>query len=95
MISQREIDIIIEVMKPYNPKKIGIFGSYARGENTEESDIDILYEDRGKTTLFDHITMIESLKKHLNRDVDLVTSKALHPMLENKILNDIKVIYEC
>ncbi|MDR0749643.1 MAG: nucleotidyltransferase domain-containing protein [Tannerellaceae bacterium] len=43
MLSQSQIDIIIQLMLPYNPVRIGIFGSVARGEDTQESDIDILY----------------------------------------------------
>lgn len=94
MITQQQIDIIIEIMKPFKPKKIGIFGSFARGENTEKSDIDILYDYDGKITLFDHIKLIENLKKGLNKEVDLVTTKALHPLLKDQILSDLKIIYE-
>ncbi len=94
MISEREMQIIIDVIKPYNPKKIGIFGSYARGENSENSDIDILYDYYGKISLFDHIRIINELKKNLNKEVDLVTSDALHPLLKKQILNDLKLIYE-
>ena len=94
MITQEQKNIIIEVMKPYHPKKIGIFGSFARGENSENSDIDILYEEEGKLSLFDHIKILNTLKKHLNLEVDLVTTNALHPLLKSQILNDLKVIYE-
>lgn len=94
MITQQQIDIIIKVMKPYNPKKIGIFGSFARGENTEKSDIDILYDYEGKITLFDHIRMINELQEYLNKKVDLVTPDALHPLLKDQILKDVRVIYE-
>lgn len=93
MISQQEIDIIINTMKPYNPTKIGIFGSYARGENTEDSDIDILYDYDGKVTLFDHVRIALELEKNLNKEIDLVTPKALHPLLKERILNDLKIIY--
>lgn len=94
MITQQQIDIIIKVMKPYNPKKIGIFGSFARGENTEKSDIDILYDYEGKIKLFDHIRMINELQEYLNKKVDLVTPDALHPLLKDQILKDVRVIFE-
>ena len=42
MLTQKEIDIIIKTLKPYNPKRIGLFGSVARNEETSTSDIDIL-----------------------------------------------------
>ena len=44
MISQEQIDIIINTLKPFNPEKIGVFGSYSRGDNGKDSDIDILYQ---------------------------------------------------
>ena len=94
MISQQQIEIIIEIMKPYNPKKIGIFGSFARGENSENSDLDILYDYEGRITLFDHIRIIQELETGLKKEVDLVTTNALHPLLKEQILNDLKIIYE-
>ncbi len=42
MLNQQQINII-STLKPFNPTKVGIFGSFARGENTNESDEDILY----------------------------------------------------
>ena len=94
MISQQQIDLIIAIMKPYKPKKIGIFGSFARGENSENSDLDILYDYDGKITLFDHIRIINELKTGLKKEVDLVTTNALHPLLKDQILKDLKIIYE-
>ena len=94
MLSEKQINIIIDVLKPYNPTKIGIFGSVARGENTSGSDIDILYSLENEISLFKHIRLMESLKKSLNVDVDLVSETALHPRLKDSILNDLQIIYE-
>ena len=44
MLSKEQQNIIIETLKPFNPVYIGLFGSYARNEETENSDIDLLYE---------------------------------------------------
>jgi predicted nucleotidyltransferase len=44
MISELQKNIIINTILPFHPVRIGIFGSVARGENTENSDIDILYQ---------------------------------------------------
>ncbi len=94
MLSPQQIQMIIDVMKPYNPKKIGIFGSFARGENSVESDIDILYDYDGKLSLLDHIRMMNELEKSLKKQIDLVTFNALHPLLKEQILTDLKIIYE-
>jgi hypothetical protein len=43
MLSKNKIQIIIEVLKPYNPKRIGLFGSFAKNEKKENSYIDIYF----------------------------------------------------
>lgn len=72
-------------------EKIGYFGSYARGEQTEDSDIDILVE-LSKPLGWDFIDLKEFLEEILDREVDLVTVKALKPQLKDQILNE--VIYQ-
>lgn len=96
MISQKQIDIIIEVMKPYNPKKIGIFGSFARGENTEKSDLDILCEFDFKTkfTYFDRFDLIENLEKALNMKVDLISENGIHHLMRDSVMNDLVIIFK-
>ncbi len=69
-------------------KEIGVFGSYARGEEVEESDIDLLiefYEPVG----WEFIDLKEFLEKTLDKKVDLVTVKALKPQLKDKILKEV------
>ena len=94
MLNQEQINIIINTLKPYNPKKIGIFGSYSRGENTNESDVDILYSFENSIGLFKLIAIKEDLEKKLHKKVDLVSEKYTHPKLKPFIMNDLKVIYE-
>lgn len=94
MISEMQIDIIINTLKPFNPTKIGIFGSYSRGENTSESDIDILYSFESKYNLFDLVGLQLELEEKLQTEVDLVEFTAIHPRLEARILNDTKIVYE-
>lgn len=93
MISEQQINIIINTLKPFKPNKIGIFGSYSRGENTEESDIDILYSFEKPIGLFKLIGIKDDLEQKLNKKVDLVSEKYAHPKLKPMILNDLKVIY--
>lgn len=93
MLTQQQINIIINTLKPFNPKKIGIFGSYSRGENTKESDIDILYSFENAVGLFKLIALKEDLEKKLQKKVDLVSEKYAHPKLKPFIMNDLKIIY--
>jgi hypothetical protein len=55
MLSQNEINSAIEVLKPYNPKRIGLFGSVARNKKTALSDSDILYSFKSPTPLFSSV----------------------------------------
>ncbi len=93
MLNQNEIDIIIETLKPYDPKRIGLFGSVARNEETESSDIDILYSFNMPISLFNLVDIQNSLQTNLHKEVDLVSEKAVHPLLKDTIFNDLKIIY--
>lgn len=94
MLTQTEIDIIIETLKPYDPKRIGLFGSVARNEETISSDIDILYSFNAPISLFNLVDIQNSLQEQLHKDVDLVSENAVHHLLKVAIFNDLKVIYE-
>ncbi|MFT4203396.1 MAG: nucleotidyltransferase domain-containing protein [Chitinophagaceae bacterium] len=94
MLNQQQINTIINTLKPFNPKKIGIFGSFARGENSEHSDIDILYRFENVIGLFSLMNLKEDLERKLNKKVDLVSEKYIHPKLAPYIVNDLKIIYE-
>ena len=93
MISQQQIDIIIDTLKPYKPTKIGIFGSFARGENSENSDLDILYQFEEPISLFQKFKIQEVLENKLKFNIDFVSEKYLHPFLKESILKDLKIIY--
>jgi predicted nucleotidyltransferase len=93
MITELQKDIIIHTIMPFSPVRIGIFGSAARGENTENSDIDILYQLKDKVGLFNLVRIKDSLEEKLNKKVDLVSEKSVHPRLKPYIMNDLKIIY--
>ena len=93
MLTQKEIDIIIKTLKPYNPKRIGLFGSVARNEETSTSDIDILYSFITPISLFGLVDIQEKKKKKLHKKIDLVSQNAVHPLLKESIFNDLKIIY--
>ena len=94
MISEQQINIIINTLKPFKPSKIGIFGSYSRDENNDESDIDILYSFEESIGLFKLIGIKVDLEERLNKKIDLVSEKYANLNLKPFILNDLKVIYE-
>lgn len=85
---------IIPILKNQEVLKASIFGSFARGDNTKNSDIDILVKLKNSKTLFDLIELKMALEEKLDRKVDLLTYKSIHPLLKNAILQEQKVIYE-
>lgn len=77
--------------------KAWVFGSFARGEESPDSDIDLLVSfdhDKEKIGLFKYCAMIIDLEKLLNRQVDLVEDGELLPFAERSINKEKKLIYE-
>ncbi len=85
---------IISYLRKYEPSKIGIFGSYARGDDSDTSDIDILIDFKGKITLFDLGGIKYDLTELLNRSVDIVTERSINKKIRDYIYKDLKIIYE-
>ena len=97
MMKMRNQDIKskLERLKPvlrerYQVETIGFFGSYARGEQTQKSDIDILVEfvQGNSVDLFDFIELEDFLTKQLGKKVDLVTKSSLKPLIKDQILKE-------
>lgn len=89
---------VTPLLKPY-VQRISVFGSYARGEDTAESDIDLLValkpsHLRPALGLFEVIRLEQELKKKLGREVDLVTEEGLNPRRKPYIEKDRVVLYE-
>ena len=89
--------IIADYFKTQPVLKAWLFGSYARGEETPQSDVDILFvPDRsGKPfTLFTMGGMYMDLKELLGKEVDLVVEGSLRPYAAETANRDKKLIYE-
>jgi len=79
---------IIPVLKRFGVKRASLFGSLARGEDREDSDIDILVEFEAGKSLLDLAGLKIELEEVLGRRVDLLTFNSLHPLLKDKILKE-------
>ena len=78
-----------ELRKRYKIKKIGIFGSYVKGTNKKNSDLDILVEFMEIPTLLIFINLERYLSNKLRIKVDLVTKQALKPVMGKQILKEV------
>ena len=78
------------IKKKYGVRKIGVFGSFARGEEKEGSDVDVLVELEDNFENFDnYIELKYFLEDLFGRKVDLVTVEALRPQLKDDILKEV------
>lgn len=77
---------IIPILRKYGVIKASLFGSIVRGENTEDSDIDLLVELPETASLLELAGLKLDLEEHLKRKVDVLTFDSLHPLLKDKIL---------
>ena len=96
MSTQAMSQTIAEYFKTQPVLKAWLFGSFARGEETPLSDVDILveFDDKAKVSLLKHAAMICDLEKILNRDVDIVPERTLRPRVRESINQDKRLIYE-
>lgn len=78
----------LPILKEAGVTRSSLFGSYVRGEEKENSDIDMLVEVPKGTGLFAFVGLQRKLAEALGKKVDLVTYKSLHPLLRDKILNE-------
>jgi len=83
-----------EIKEKYNVTKIGVFGSFARGEGKEGSDVDVLVEflvefREGYKTFDNYMELKFFLEDIFSHNVDLVTIKALKPQLKEDILQEV------
>ena len=80
---------IVKILKKNKVVRAGIFGSYARGEQKENSDIDILVEINDKKfSLLDLVGLEMEIKSILKKEIDLLTYKGISPYLRDRILEE-------
>ena len=92
----RKIEENIDEIKRFGVKRIGLFGSYVRGEQRAESDVDILVEfEKGKATFDNFLDLAEYLEKLLGKKIDLLTKEGVRSIRIGHIRKEIEenVIY--
>ncbi len=76
--------------KQYGIRRIGLFGSYARGEQTDQSDVDILIDMSADTeNIFDkRLQLKEVLRQHFLKNVDVCHERAIKPVFKELVFKD-------
>lgn len=95
-MNRQEINTaIVNYLHSYHPVRIGIFGSFARKEDKEDSDIDILVKFKNTPSLVDLAKIHRELSGVLGKKVDIVTEHALkNKKLKQYIYTDLQIIFE-
>ena len=95
MVSQEINAKIVSYLKQYHPSMVGVFGSYARNEQTKFSDIDVLIDFKSALSLLQIVHIEQELSEILGIKVDLVTMASLkNAKIKEYIKKDLQVIYE-
>jgi len=77
------------IKERFGVRKIGLFGSFARGEASDKSDVDVLVEfTEGEKTFDNFMELKFYLEELFERDVDLVIETAIKPRLKNYIMRE-------
>lgn len=76
------------LLKSHGVSRAGLFGSAARGDMGEESDIDILVDIEGDISLLEFVGIKQELEERLGRSVDLVEYDTVKPSLKESILQN-------
>ncbi|WP_340819674.1 nucleotidyltransferase family protein [Methanolobus sp. WCC4] len=81
-------ETIIPILVRNDVDKAGIFGSFARNEAREDSDIDILVSFRSRKSLFDLSRLEMELENESHRKVEVVTYDSISPLIRDRILKE-------
>ncbi len=79
-----------DLRRKYSVKRIGLFGSFVRGEQKETSDVDVLVEFEKGAKTFDNYMNLKFFLEVFGKKVDLVIIDAIKPDIKDQILKEVK-----
>ncbi len=93
MDKNRIFNKIAQILKEQGATKVAVFGSYARGEERPESDIDVIVEFSERKSLLELVKIERELCETLGIKVDLLTEKSISPYLIDTVRQQMEVIH--
>ncbi len=85
MNKEKLLKIIVERLKKEGAVKVGLFGSYARGEERKNSDVDILVKFAKPKSLLEFVGIEQELSEKTGKKIELLTEEFISPYLIDKI----------
>ncbi len=77
------------IQEKYSVTELGVFGSYARGSQTEQSDVDVLIDYQEPLSLLELIHLENSLSDYLGIKVDVVTKRGMKSRILERVLPEV------
>lgn len=87
ILRSKRIEILALAAK-HGASNVRLFGSVARGEDREDSDVDFLVDMQETRSLFDLIGLQQDIEKAIGRKVDVLTTNGINRYLKDRILNE-------
>jgi predicted nucleotidyltransferase len=82
-------EMMAELRGKYHVKKIGIFGSFSKGRQTEQSDLDLVVEFEQPIGMMAFVHLRNRIADRLGIRVDLVTPDGLHPLIRDRVMHEV------
>jgi predicted nucleotidyltransferase len=87
LIEEKREDIV-SIAAKHGAKNVRVFGSTVRGEDTPDSDVDLLVDVEATTSSWFPAGLVLDLEEVLGRPVEVVTEKGLNPLIKNDVLRE-------
>ena len=88
------LEALAEICARNDIGRLRVFGSFARGDESESSDLDLIADFISRKTLLDLVRIEREFSEQVGRKVDLLTEGGISPYLRDRILRGARVIYE-
>jgi hypothetical protein len=85
---------VVPIAKSYGVQSLGVFGSYARKEATDDSDVDICVEKGSLRSLLQYFAFVQELENKLGCHVDVITTEIEDNDFLNRVLEERVMLYE-
>jgi predicted nucleotidyltransferase len=93
-VTDIDTEQLISICRRHDAIFLGIFGSFARGEATPDSDLDLVVRFANRKSLLDLVRLERALSEAVGRKVDLLTEASISPYLRDHIKADMTVLYD-